>query len=243
METSKKAIVVGATSGIGKGVAELLVKKGYKVGITGRREQCLLELKKTNEQLYVAKCFDVQKTDESLECYKKLIEELGGLDLLVYSSGNGFENKDLAFDIELDTIKTNTVGFTNIVTYTFNYFKKQKSGQIAVITSVAGFRGNPDFPAYFATKAYLINYVESLRIKSRREKLGVQITDIRPGFIDTGHIDTSKMFWATNVPTAAKQMVKGIEKKKNVIYVLKRWRIVVAFMKIVPRFIYDRLPL
>ncbi len=243
MKNQKKAIVVGATSGIGKGVAELLVKKGYLVGITGRREQNLTEIKQTNHDNYVIKCFDVQQTEQSLTCYKALIEELGGLDLLVYSSGNGFENKDLTFEIELDTIKTNTVGFTNLVTYTFNYFRKRKKGQIAVISSVAGFRGNPDFPAYFATKAYLLNYVESLRMKSFREKLGIQITDIRPGFVKTGHIDDSKMFWATTIEKAAKQMVDGIEKKKNVIYVLKRWWIIVAFMKITPRWIWDRLPI
>ena len=239
----KKAIVVGASSGIGQGLAAELVKHGYKVGITGRRKQNLLDIQQSNPEQYVAKCFDVQVAEDSLSCYKALIDELGGLDLLIYSSGNGFENKDLRFDIELDTIKTNTIGFTNLVTYTFNYFKAQKKGQIAVITSIAGFRGNPDFPAYFATKSYLLSYLEGLRIKSIREKLNICITDLRAGFVKTGHVDPKKMIWATSVEVAAKQMYNAIKKKKKVAYILKRWRIVAGFLKIVPRFIYDRLPL
>jgi short-subunit dehydrogenase len=239
----KKAIVVGASSGIGQGLAAELVKHGYRVGITGRRKQNLLDIQKSDPKNYVVKCFDVQVTDDSLACYKALIEELGGLDLLIYSSGNGFENKDLVFDIELDTIKTNTVGFTNLVTYTFNYFKQQKKGQIAAITSIAGFRGNPDFPAYFATKAYLLNYIEGLRKKSIKEKLNIVITDLRAGFVKTGHVDPKKMIWATSVEVAAKQMYNAIRKKRKVAYILRRWRIIAGFLKIVPRFIYDRLPL
>jgi short-subunit dehydrogenase len=239
----KKAIVVGASSGIGEGLAAVLVKNGYKVGITGRRKENLLNIQQSAPENYVVKCFDVQQCDDSLTCYKALIEELGGLDLLIYSSGNGFENKDLAFDIELDTIKTNTIGFTNLVTYTFNYFKAQKHGQIAAITSVAGFRGNPDFPAYFATKAYLMNYIEGLRMKSIHEKLGIYITDLRAGFVKTGHVDPKKMIWATSVEVAAKQMFNAIKRKKKVVYVLKRWSLIAGFLKIVPRFIYDRLPI
>jgi short-subunit dehydrogenase len=242
MQPPKKAIIIGATSGIGRGLAELLAKNGYLVGITGRREKNLIEIQQTNPQHFFIKAFDVQNTADSVKKLDELILEMGGLDLMVYSSGIGCENKELKFDIELDTINTNAIGFTNIATYVFNYFKRQELGHIVSISSVAGFRGNPYYPAYAATKAYLQNYIESLRIKSKKEKCGVNITDLRAGFIRTGHVDESKMFWAISVETATKWMLKAIRKKKEVAYIKKRWWFIMILMRLMPRWIYDRLP-
>ncbi len=242
IQLAKKAIVIGATSGIGRGLAELLAQNGYQVGITGRREKNLIEIKQTNPQNFFIKTFDVQNTGDSIVKLDELILEMGGLDLLVYSSGIGCENRELDFGIELDTINTNAVGFTNIATHVFNYFKRQEFGQIACISSVAGFRGNPFFPAYAATKAYLQNYTESLRIKSKKEKCGVRITDLRAGFIKTGHVDESKMFWEISVETATKLMLKAIQKKKEVAYIKKRWWFIMIMMRLMPRWIYDKVP-
>lgn len=242
MSTIKRAIIIGASSGIGKGVAELLARDGYLVGITGRREKNLLEIKSSNPDKFFIKAFDVQDTVDSIKKLDELIHEMGGLDLLVYSSGIGVENKNLDFTIELDTIKTNTIGFTNIATHIFNYFIAKKSGQLAVITSIAAYRGNPDFPAYFATKAYLMNYTECRRIKSKQEKLGIAVTDLRPGFVKTGHVDPKKMFWSLEVEQASRLIVKGIKRKKEVVYITRRWWLIAFIMKMVPRFIYDRLP-
>ena len=242
MVNSKKAIVIGASSGIGKGLAEILAKNGYRVGITGRREKNLLEIKQTNPENFLVKEFDVQNTEESIIKINELITELGGLDLLVYSSGIGCENRELDFNIEFDCIKTNSIGFTNIANHIFNYFKSQKKGQIVSISSIAGFRGNPYFPAYAATKAYLLNYVESLMIKSKKENCGITITDLRPGFIKTGHVAPSKMFWALTVEQAIKPMLKAIEKKKEVAYIPWRWWIIMVIMRHMPRWLYARLP-
>jgi short-subunit dehydrogenase len=240
--TSKKAIVVGATSGIGKGMAQLLVRNGYKVGITGRRVNNLIEIKKEDPEKFAIKAFDVQNTKDAILKLEELISELEGLDVLIYCSGIGDENKELKFETELNTINTNAIGFTNIATYIFNYFKSQKKGQIVCISSIAGFRGNPYYPAYAATKAYLQNYTESLRIKSKKEKCGVVVTDLRAGFIKTGHVAESKMFWAISVETAVKCMLKVIHKKKEVAYIKKRWWVIMILMRLMPRWLYDRLP-
>lgn len=242
MSTLKRAIIIGASSGIGKGVAELLARENYLVGITGRRESNLLKIKETNPDKFFVKAFDVQNTTDAILKLDELISEMGGIDLLIYSSGIGVENKGLDFNIELDTIKTNTIGFTNIATHIFKSFTEKKSGQLAVITSIAAYRGNPDFPAYFATKAYLMNYTECLRIKSKQENLGITVTDLRPGFVKTGHVDPKKMFWSLEVDQASRLIVKGIRKKKEVVYITRRWWMIAFVMKMVPRFIYDRLP-
>ncbi len=238
----KKAIVIGATSGIGRGLAELLADNGYIVGITGRREKNLIDIKLKNPDNFIIKVFDVQDTKDSILKVEELINELGGLDLLVYSSGIGDENRELNFDIELNTINTNAIGFTNISCYIFNYFKAKKEGHIACISSVAGFRGNPYYPSYAATKAYLQNYVESLRMKSKQEKCGVVVTDLRAGFIKTGHVDSSKMFWEISVKTASRLMLNAIKRKKEVAYIRKRWWLIMIAMRLMPRWIYDKLP-
>ncbi len=242
MNTLKKAIIVGATSGIGRGLAEILVKNGYLVGITGRREKNLVEIQQLNPSNIFIKTFDVQNTDDSRIKLAELMNEMGGVDLLIYSSGIGDENRSLDFAIENNTIQTNAVGFTNIATYIFNHFKSKGQGQIVCISSIAGFRGNPFYPAYAATKAYLQNYIESLRIKSKKEKCGVVVTDLRAGFVKTGHVSDSKMFWEISVDTAVKHMYKAIIRKKEVAYIKKRWWIIMLIMRLMPRWLYDRIP-
>ncbi|SMG28954.1 NADP-dependent 3-hydroxy acid dehydrogenase YdfG [Marivirga sericea] len=181
----KKAIIIGATSGIGQGIAKVLTDNDYKVGITGRRTELLEELKSQNPIAYFTKPFDITDTKLIDENLNSLTTELGGLDLLVISSGNGDLNEKLDFKIEKRTIETNVTGFTCVTNWAFNYFENQKSGHLAAITSVGGLRGSGIGPAYNATKAYQINYLEGLRQKAKKVNTSIFVTDIRPGYVDT----------------------------------------------------------
>ena len=116
----KKAIVVGATSGIGKSLARLLVENGFQVGITGRRTQLLQEIKAKNPDNYFIKAFDVSQTNEITTNLDELVSELGGLDLLIISSGTGDINKELDFNIEKRTIETNVATFSCFHSLVFN---------------------------------------------------------------------------------------------------------------------------
>ncbi len=156
----KKAIIVGASSGIGKGLATLLAENDYRVGITGRNTEFLDKLKKTKPNSFLIKAFDLTDIKLSIEKLKELTLELGGLDLLILSSGTGDLNKNLDFEIERNIIDLNVTGFTNVIDWTFNYFEKQGYGHLAAITSAAGIRGNRLAPSYNATKSYQINYLE-----------------------------------------------------------------------------------
>jgi len=160
----KKAIIIGATSGIGKVLAALLIENGFQVGITGRRTNLLEEIKSTNPSRYVIKTFDVKKKSQTNQHLNDLTIELGGLDLLTISSGTGDLNKKLDFKIEKRTIDTNIIGFTALADWAFNFFEKQKYGQLVTISS----HGNQFAPSYSASKAYQINYLESLRIKASK---------------------------------------------------------------------------
>lgn len=180
----KKAIIIGATSGIGKELAKILADKNYLVGITGRRKNNLEEIKETKPESYIIKSFDCT-TESNSEKLNELVNELGGLDLLVMSSGTGDLNENLNYEIERKTIGLNVHAFTEIVDWTFNFFKKQGKGHLAAISSIAGIRGSRIAPAYNASKAYKLNYLEGLRQKAKKTGKPIFVTDIRPGFVDT----------------------------------------------------------
>jgi short-subunit dehydrogenase len=237
----KKAIIVGASSGIGKGIAKVLAKNGYKVGITGRKKELLNELKKEKPDFFLTKVFDVTDTNNTIEKLEELVLELEGLDLLILSSGTGKFNEALDFDIEKETIDLNVTGFTNIIGWTISYFEKQNYGHLAAITSAAGLRGSKQAPSYNASKSYQINYLEGIRQRATKSKKPIFITDIRPGLVDTKMAKGEGLFWVMPVEKVVTQIFKAIKRKKKVVYVTKRWGFIGRLLKILPRFIYDKM--
>ena len=237
----KKAIVVGATSGIGKELARLLAKNGYLVGITGRRKALLIALKQEQPNVFFSKTFDVTDTILSTLELNELVTDLGGLDLLIISSGTGELNENLDFEPEKRTIDTNVVGFTAIADWAYNYFKEQGQGHLVAISSLAGIRGSRQSPSYGATKAYQINYLQALRQKAGKQKIPISITDIRPGFVDTDMAKGEGLFWLASAEKAARQMYYAIRHKQKVVYVTKRWRGVAWILRKLPNFLYNKM--
>lgn len=236
----KKAIIIGATSGIGKALAVVLTNQGYQVGITGRRTSALEKLKAEKSDSYFISSFDCTTANNS-EKLTALVHQLGGLDLLVFSSGVGYLNENLDFELEHKTNQLNVIAFTEIMNWAFNYFEQQGKGQLVTISSLAGLRGSRIAPAYNASKAYQINYLEGLRQKATKLKLPIIITDVRPGFVDTAMAKGEGQFWVATKEKAAQQIFGLIKQKRSVGYVTKRWRLIAAIIKILPRWIYNKM--
>ena len=237
----KKAIIIGATSGIGKALAQKFADENYIVGITGRRTELLDELKSQKPNLFYTKTFDITDTNTIVENLEDLIKQLGGLDLLIISSGTGDLNQKLDYEIEKRTIETNVTGFTCVANWAFNYFENQKSGHLVAISSIGGLRGSRQAPAYNATKAYQINYLEGLRQKAKKLNTSIFVTDIRPGLVDTEMAKGEGLFWVMPVEKTVRQIYKAIISKKKVAYVTKRWRLIATILKRIPRPIYDKM--
>lgn len=236
----KKIIIIGATSGIGKEMAMLYLTKGYKVGITGRREPLLQEMKATfGSQLYTA-CFDVT-SEKSLFSLLALIDEMQGMDVFIYNAGYGEVAQELNSEIELTTTKTNVLGMVQLTAYAFNYFVNKGSGQIAIISSVAALRGNGLAPAYSASKAFCSVYAEGLNLKAAKLKKAIVVTDVKPGFIATKAAKGNKRFWVAQPHVAALQIVQAVEAKRRVAFVTKRWWWVGQLFKRLPFELYKRL--
>ncbi len=236
----QKVIIVGATSGIGRELARIYAGSGNLVGVTGRRQELLYSLQLEYPNHIVTECFDVTGS-ECISHLERLIEKLGGLDLLVYNSGIGESSEVLNWEIERKTTTLNVDSFLEIAVYVFNFFVRQGHGHLATTSSIASIRGNFQAPAYSASKAFQSVYFEGLHIKARKTGLPVFITDIQPGFVDTAMAKGDNRFWVQPVDKAARQIVAAIGKKKWRVYITRRWWLVAKIFKWIPDWVYHRM--
>ena len=240
---SKKVIIIGATSGIGREVALIYIAQGWKVGIAGRREVELESIRvKYPEQVY-AQTLDVTQEDAP-EKLHALIEQVGGMDVFLLSSGIGKQNPTLQTELELATAATNVEGFIRMTNAVYHYFEQQGHGHLAVISSIAGTKGLGAAPAYSATKGFQNIYMDALDQLARMKKLNIQFTDIRPGFVATPLLNNQKKYpMLMEAPIVALDIVNAIEKKKRVIIIDWKFRILVGFWRLIPKWIWLRLPI
>jgi short-subunit dehydrogenase len=237
---TKKAIVIGATSGIGKELAKIFSQNDYIVGLAGRRTHLLDELKNELLNNSFAKHIDISKTDKAIKQLEELIAEMEGVDIIVISSGVGYVNKDLQWSPEKETIDVNVSGFSAMANVAIHHFLSKGFGHLVGISSIAALRGDGDAPAYNASKAFVSNYMEGLRKKVIKLGLSITVTDIQPGFVDTAMAKGDGLFWVAPPPKAAQQIYNAIERKRKHAYITKRWRLMGWLMKVIPEFIYNR---
>lgn len=241
METQKRAIIIGATSGIGKEVALQLVRQGWHIGIAGRREEALKSLQAAAPGQIEIQRLDVTEA-EAPALLETLIRKLGGMDLFFLSSGIGSQNPDLTPEIELDTACTNVEGFTRMVTAAFRYFKTRRGGHIAVISSIAGTKGLGVAPAYSATKRFQNTYIDALAQLARMQRLNIRFTDIRPGFVATDLLKSGRFPMLMQPDRVARSIVRALNQRKRVIVIDGRYRVLVFFWRLIPRWLWERLP-
>lgn len=236
----RAAIVIGATSGIGRAVAVRLAVAGYRVGIAGRREELLRELAQTMLDRYETEVLDVEDTGVC-ERLEKLVERLGSPELILFCAGTGELNDALDYRLEEATNRVNVSGFTRVMDWAYRYFEQRGGGCLAAITSVMGLRGSRTAPSYAASKAYQINYLEGLHQKAFHQKLPIRIVDLRPGSVRTAMMKGEGHFWIASAEEAARCICKAIEARRAVQYVIPRWRIVGLLLRWIPERLYRRM--
>jgi short-subunit dehydrogenase len=237
----KRAIIVGASSGIGRELAIVLSRNGYAVGVAGRRFHLLEELRKLLPGPAVSKQIDVSDANTAMGLLTDLIDEMGGLDLIVISAGIGFINTDLNWAEEKQTIDVNVSGFAAMANVAFRHFEQLGRGHLVGISSLAALRGSREAPAYNASKAFMSNYLEGLSNRAAKNGLPIVVTDIKPGFVDTEMAKGDGLFWVASPQKAARQIYKLIQRKAKQGYITKRWRLIGWLMKVMPDFVYARL--
>ena len=237
----RKAVIVGASSGLGKEVAKLLLAGGWQLGVAARRVDKLEEIKKLAPDRVEMQCIDVTGSDAPSKL-EQLIERVGGIDLFFYTSGIGKQNMELEPGIELDTVLTNGMGFTRMIGAAYRYMAEHGGGHIAAISSIAGTKGLGAAPSYSATKAFQNTYIQSLEQQARMRGLNIKFTDLRPGFVATALLgDNPKYPMLLQPEKVAKEMIRAIYRRKHVWVIDWRWRIVTAMWRRIPRCLWRNL--
>ena len=234
-------IIIGATSGIGRALFEKYATNGNRIGIVGRRTHLLDELYQEHPDTTITATADITKQDEIARAIDILYSELKHIDLAIVCSGTGDINASLDYAVERPTIDTNVMGWTFVVDTLYNIFEQQGHGYLVAITSAGGLRGEPMAPAYSASKAYQINYMEAMRKKAYKSGNHIHITDIRPGLVNTAMAKGEGLFWVMSVEKVASQIITAIRKKMSKAYVTKRWHILAIINKNLPYALYKRL--
>ncbi|HEY6010150.1 MAG TPA: SDR family NAD(P)-dependent oxidoreductase [Nitrospirota bacterium] len=236
-----KAIIIGATSGIGRSLADIFLREGYTVGLAGRRIHLLEEVKNNYPDSVFLKRIDVAQTTEAIDSLETLINEMGGVDIVVVSSGVGFINRKLEWQPEKKTIEVNVAGFTAMVNVAMRHFESKGAGHLVGISSIAGLRGSSVAPAYGASKAFISNYLAGMRKKAAQSGLSITVTEIQPGYVDTDMAKGPGLFWVSSPHQAAEQIHDAIRRRKKHVYVTKRWRLIAWLLRIMPDFLHNRI--
>ena len=239
LENQKKIWITGASSGIGKAVAEKFASEGWKVAVSARRKEILNEM--AQDQNIFSYPMDVTDQNQINNVFKNILKEFGDLDLCLFSSGT-YEPKDEQ-NINPDKIKNvmnvNFLGVINSVKTVEEYFKNKKSGHISVVSSIAGYRGLPNSSGYGPSKAALINFTESIYFDFK--KFGVRISIISPGFIKTPLTDKNEfsMPFLKTADYAAIKIFDGLVNSNNFeIHFPKGLTLTLKFLRILPYKLY-----
>ena len=238
-ENQKKIWITGASSGIGKALAEKFASEGWKVAVSARRKEILDEMSKSeNISSYP---LDVTNQEQIKNTFSKIINNFGNLDLCVFSSGTYDPKLEQEINIKQNhfVMETNFFGVLYCIKSVEKYFKDKKEGHISIVSSIAAYRGLPNSSGYGPSKAALTNLAESLYFDFKKDN--VRISLVSPGFIKTPLTDKNEfpMPFIKSPEFAAEKMFNGLTKSKAFeIHFPKALTLLLKFLRILPYGIY-----
>jgi decaprenylphospho-beta-D-erythro-pentofuranosid-2-ulose 2-reductase len=243
----QRAIVVGASSGIGEAIARELAREGAAVALVARRQIELERVARTinEEHRGVASAYphDVTEFDATPALFERIVADLGGVDLVVYAAGimPALEESEYSFEKDRAMVEVNLVGAMAWFNLAAVRFEAQRSGTLVGISSIAGERGRRGNPAYCTTKAALSTYLESLR--NRLARYGVNVVTVKPGFVDTAMTrGRSGLFWLISPEKTARTTLSLARRGDSAAaFVPARWRVVAWIVRLMPSFLFRRL--
>ncbi len=244
----KKVLIIGATSAIAEATARLFAQRGDQLCLIGRNTERLesmsadLKIRGAAETDFYT--LDVNDSSQRLNIIDQAVTKMAGLDIVLVAHGTLPDQTKCEHDFELTEkeLATNAISIVIMVSHLANYFEQQKSGCIAVISSVAGDRGRQSNYIYGAAKSMVTTFMQGLR--NRLSKANIQVLTIKPGFVDTPMTAHFKkgLLWAQPESVAA-SIVKSIDKGKDEVYVPGFWRLIMLIIKNIPEFVFKRMSL
>jgi short-subunit dehydrogenase len=243
----RRALIIGASSGIGAALARQLARDGYALALLARRADLLRELcaainLESGETRAIPFTHDVTDFESVPTLLKEIVTTLGGLDLVIYNAGMSAHQGIEGWDPEKSrqAMEVNAVAAMVWLDPVGEMFLHLGQGQIVGISSVAGDRGRVRNPAYNASKAALTTYLEALR--NRLTRHGVNVLTIKPGFVKTELIThLASAPGAISPEQAAEGIARAIRKRKQEVYLPARWRLIMFVIRNIPSFVFRRL--
>ena len=241
--TDKVIWITGASSGIGKALAIKFAKEGWKVAISARRENLLNEIAKTYNDIFPYP-LDVTDSKKCELVFNSIKEKFKNVDISVFSTGIHDPKSEKSLDLNKvrQIMEVNFFGTINSVNAVYKYYKERKSGQISIVSSVAGYRGLPAGGAYCASKSALTSFTESLNFDMKRKNVRVSL--ISPGFIKTPMTDQNDfpMPMIKTPEFAAEEIYNGLVKKNAFeIHFPKSFTFIMKILQILPNWAYFKL--
>lgn len=247
-ENTKRAIIIGASTGMGREIAKLLALDGYVVGLAARRIDLLREIQQDISTLTYIQQMDVSKPEEALVKLQELIDEMGGLDLLIVSVTGWHDAKknNPSWTDAKSILDVDIIGFYALSRYGLDFFERQGSGHFVGFSSIDGIRGVASCPEYSASKAFCSRYMEAKRNYFIQKNIPITVTDIVPGWINSTNDPDYKQkhpkaYWFESLHDASQDIMQAIKDKIPVAYITKRWKQVADIMKTMPDELYNAL--
>jgi short-subunit dehydrogenase len=239
--SQRTAIIVGASSGIGEALAHELNGEGWRLGLLSRRLETLDTLRQALGPQALAWCLDITQHD-AVTRFEQVIEELGGVDLVIITAGTGHNNRDLNADLDVATVTLNVLAFMKIAQAAVRHFLRRGHGHLVGVSSIAALRGNASGAAYAASKAFQSVYLDGLRELAQQSGLPIVVTEVQPGGVDTKMLNPDRplpgvvrRLFVASPAKAARQIVRAIHQQKKHAYITRRYALIALFLRFLPR--------
>ena len=243
MKDKKVIWITGASSGIGKALSLKFANEGWIVAASARRENLLEELKELNENIHSFP-LDVTNSNQCKAVFENITKKFNDIEISVFCTGMHDPKSEKEFNLDKikEIMEVNYFGTMNSINSVYKYYSEKKSGQISIVSSVAGYRGLPAAGAYCASKSALTSFAESLHFEMKRKNIRISL--VSPGFIKTPMTDKNEfpMPMIKSPEFAAEQIYNGlIQSNSFEIHFPKLFTYIMKFLKILPNSIYLKL--
>lgn len=246
MNLDKKVVLIsGASSGMGKDIAKILAKENCKLALFSRRKTKLKEicenLKEKNIECIYDKC-DVKNKEDIKKAVEFTYNKFGRIDIAILAAGILIPNPLQSYDSDIikNSIDINFLGNVYFIEFLLEIMKKQKTGTIAVTSTLPDKRGVPGWGAYGASKAALSWFLESLRAEAKHD-YNINIITIKPGSVETPMIEDYHRKGSISSKKAAEIIINGIKKGKKIIQFPTLQVLMIRTMDRFPVIVYDKL--
>ena len=239
--STRTAVIVGASSGIGEALARELNRAGWRLALLARRLDRLEALRETLAPETIVRGLDVTQRDAAVTL-EHMLDELGGVDLVIISAGTGHNNHDLRWELDADTVTVNVLGFMAAAQVAMRHFLGRGRGHLVGISSIAALRGNHAGAAYAASKAFQSVYLDGLRDLARHSGHPIAVTEVQPGGVDTAMLKPDRplpavvrRLFVASPEKAARQILGAVRRRKKHVYITRRYAPVAFVLKLLPR--------